>query len=164
MIMAMNVKCPGCGLDLPDINLENSDRYNASGECWQLNNELTAFFMMNPDLTFRAQHAVDAYGAQHSGGVTKNVTIAYSLIGLYLALERGQSGRQVQQAHMELAKKSIQWPSLALPARSYSLTIADVLNADETTRNDILMKWAQCVWDAWKEHHEWTKHICSMYL
>lgn len=91
--------CEGCGIKLPNENQEESDSYNASGECSQKYHELSAYFMMNPDRTFLTQHVVDAYGAQHSNCI--------SLIGLYLAVERGNSGRQVQQAHMELAKRNI---------------------------------------------------------
>jgi hypothetical protein len=157
--------CPGCGVNLPDQNLEASDRFNASGECWQLHNELTAYFMLNPDITFSAQHAVDAYGAQHSGGVTKTITTAYSLIGLYLAVEHGYTGRQVQLAHMELAKKKIQWPSLDLPTKHYSISVADVLKSEEGSyRIEMLMKWATHIWDTWERHHEWTRSICANYL
>jgi hypothetical protein len=81
-VKANFIICPGCGLELPIQNLEAHDRFNASGECGELKNELTAYFLMNPVLSFMAQHAVDAYGAQHSGGLTKNITTAFSLIGL----------------------------------------------------------------------------------
>ncbi|MED1876957.1 DUF5946 family protein [Brevibacillus borstelensis] len=158
-------KHPGCGVNLPDQNLDPSDRYNASGECRSLYNELSAYFMMNPDITFKAQHAVDAYGAQHSGGITKNITNAFSLIGLYLTIEHGYTGRQVQLAHMELAKKTIQWPTLDLPTKHYSLTVADVLKAEkESNRKEMLMKWAKHVWDTWERHHEWTRNIYASYL
>jgi hypothetical protein len=75
-------------------NQEESDSYNASGECSQRYHELSAYFMMNPDRPFLTQHVVDAYGAQHSNCI--------SLISLYLAVERGNS---VQQAHMETGEK-----------------------------------------------------------
>jgi hypothetical protein len=128
----------------------------------QLYHELSAYFIMNPNITFRSQHAVDAYGAQHSGSVVKNIRTAYSLIGLYLAVECKYSGRQVQIAHMELAKRKIQWPSFELPTRLYTLSIADVIAAEEDEhRNEMLMKWAINVWDTWEHQHKWTKNICE---
>jgi hypothetical protein len=159
-----NKACPGCGVMLPNQNLEFSDLYNASGECIQLYHELSANFIMSPDLTFRTQHAVDAYGAQHSGSRVKNIRTAFSLIGLYLAVEREYTGRQVQQAHMELAKRNIKWSSFILPIRPYALSVADVLGVVEANRNEMLMEWSKNVWDTWEEYHEWTRNICKSYL
>jgi len=154
--------CPGCGLTLPNQNREAPDRYNASGECRELYHELTAYFMTNPDIHFRAQHAVDAYGAQHSGGATKPITTAFSLVGLYLALERGYTGRQVQRAHQQLAKLNLTWPAFELPSVRYEITVADVLAAeDDPSRHEKLMEWAKCAWDAWRHQQEWTRSICS---
>jgi hypothetical protein len=131
----------------------------------QVYHELSAYLLMNPDLTFRAQHAVDAYGAQHSGGVTKRITTAFSLIGLYLALECGYTGRQVQLAHMELAKQSVPWPSLNVPTRPYTMFVSYVVAVHEgSDRENALMRWAKHVWDAWEHQHEWTKSICERYL
>jgi len=46
-------------------------------------------------------NVVDAYEAQHAGGRARNITGAFGLIGLYLALEKGYTGKQ---AHMQLAR------------------------------------------------------------
>jgi Family of unknown function (DUF5946) len=164
--MVVNYKtCPGCGVKLPDQNLEASDQYNSLGECEKLYHELSAYLIMNPDITFRTQHAVDAYGAQHSGRLVKNIRTAFSLIGLYLALECNYTGRQVQKAHMELAQRNIQWASFDLPSRPYSLSVLDVLAVEEgTNRYKILMKWAENVWNTWEHYHEWTRNICEKYL
>jgi len=161
----MMKKCPGCGIELPDRQLEASVRPNASGECLQTYHELSAYLMMHPDLTFRAQHAVDAYAAQHSGGATKTITTAFAVIGLYLAVECGYTGRQVQQAHMALANRNLQWPSLDLPTRPYAVFVTDVLAArEEPDRHEMLMKWARHVWDLWEHQREWAKDVCERYL
>ncbi|WNR47149.1 DUF5946 family protein [Paenibacillus roseipurpureus] len=156
--------CPGCGVNLPNQNLAPSDQYHASGECLQIYHELSAIFIMNPDLNFRTQHAVDAYGAQHSGSKVKNIRTAFSLIGLYLAVERKYTGRQVQQAHMELAQKNLKWSSFIEPTRPYTLTVADVLGTAEEKRNDMLMAWSKHVWEIWEDYHEWTRNICKSNL
>lgn len=164
--MEINYKtCPGCGRKFPDQNWEDSDQYNATGECVKLYHDLSAYLIMNPDITFPTQHAVDAYGAQHSGRKVKNIRTAFSLIGLYLALECGYSGRQVQKAHMELAKRNIKWQSFDLPTCPYSFSVQDVLLVEEgTNRNEMLMKWAKSVWNTWEHYHEWTSKICEKYL
>jgi hypothetical protein len=154
------IECPGCGLKLPDQKLEANTRYNASGECWQLFGELAAYHLSRNDPTFIHQLAVDAYGAQHSGGVTRNITTAYALIGLYLAIEHRYTGRQVQRAHMLLAKKRIAWPRLDPPESPGALTVQDVLQADPGHERDaMLMKWAQSVWLAWEKTHEWVRVV-----
>src|ERR1700722_16235880 len=68
------------------------------------------------DRRFLHQHIVDAYGAQTADRTTKPIRIVFSLIGLHLHLERGYTGRQVQLAHMALARRRRSWPSLPLPA------------------------------------------------
>ena len=42
------------------------------------------------------QYLIDTYVVQHSAGSTRAITIAFGLIGLYLALEKGYSGKQVR--------------------------------------------------------------------
>lgn len=67
---------------------------------------------------FHHQLCVDAYGAQHSGGSVRPITAVFALVGLYLAVERGFTGRQVQIAHMKLVKKAgkrTDWPRLEPP-------------------------------------------------
>lgn len=159
-----NQTCPGCGVILPNKDLALSDQYQASAECIQVYHELSALFIMSPDITFRKQHAVDAYGAQHSGSGVKNIRTAFSLIGLYLAVERNYTGRQVQFAHMDLAKRNIPWPSFVVPTRPYTLSVADVFHAVEEKRNGMLMAWSENVWDTWENYHEWTTDICKRYL
>jgi hypothetical protein len=68
--------------------------------------------MSKNDPAFIQQHCVDAYGAQHSGGETKSITTAFSLVGLYLFLEHGYTGREVQQAHTTLGEQDRSWPEL----------------------------------------------------
>lgn len=157
--------CSGCGAKFPDKNLGESDNYKGSGECVEMYHELSAYLIMNPDINFSTQHAVDAYGAQHSGNGVKNIRTAFSLVGLCLALDHGYSGRQVQQAHMKLSKQNIRWSSFELPKKAYTLTVADVLAVEESgSRKEMLMRWALDVWDTWEHYHEWTKNICQKYL
>jgi len=95
--------CPGCGVQLPDRHIDVPDRFNASGECFCAFSDLQCYTVAKRDPAFIHQHAVDAYEAQHAGGPTRNITVAFGLIGLYLALEKGYTGRQVQQAQEDRA-------------------------------------------------------------
>lgn len=159
------VRCLGCGLELPKQNLPVTSRYDASEECWQLYLGLTAYHLSRSDPEFIHQVAVDAYGAQHAGEATRPVTVAFALIGLYLAVERGYTGRRVQLAHTALAKQRIDWPRLHRPERRASLTVQDVLKARPgEERDQTLMKWAACVWRVWEEEHEWVRRVSREFL
>ncbi len=104
------IECPGCHVKLPDRHLDPPDRTNASGECGQVYSDLMCYTVAKQDPEFIHQHVVDTYAAQHAGGPTRNITVAFGLIGLYLALEKGYTGKQVQQAHMRIAKAQKVWP------------------------------------------------------
>lgn len=146
--------CPGCGVSLPVSDWQPDGRYNASAECWQLYGELSAYTLAQGYDVFIHQLAVDAYGAQHSGASVRPIATAFALIGLYLAFERGYSGRQGQDAHRLLATQSKTWPRFEPSSRTGALTIVDVLKAPPgEDRDSTLRQWGQSVWDAWGNEH-----------
>jgi hypothetical protein len=160
---ANKIICPGCHLHLADEQLAPSDRYNASGECLDLFNQLSArtFALEHPD--FHHQLSVDAYSAQHAGGVAKNMTTAYALIGLYLALEQRFTGRQVQHVHSIIPKQ--QWAPISVPGQAAAITVQSVLKAN--TNEDLytaIRKWATSVWNSWALQHEWVKEKAAPYI
>ncbi len=159
------IECPGCGLKLPDRHLKSADRFNASGECLETYYELTYWTLAQQDGRFIHQHAVDAYEAQHAGGRTRPITAVFGLIGLYLALEKGYTGRQVQLAHMKIASRRKDWPRLEHPARMAELTVLDVLMAKtDEEKETMLMKWAASVWDIWEDRQPWVREITDKTL
>jgi len=130
-------------------------RYNASAECWQLYGELCAYTTTRGDIEFIHQLAVDAYGAQHAGENVRPITVAFALIGLYVACERGYSGRQVQRMHMLLAQRSKTWPRFVPPPHAGTVTVLNVVRARPGEERDaMLRRWGQSVWDAWGQEHE----------
>lgn len=152
--------CPGCGLRLPMSEVPFDSRYNASPECWQLYGELTAYTVTRGYTDFIHQHLVDAYGAQHVREDARPIGVAFALIGLYLAFEKGYSGRQVQHMHMLLANRSKSWPRFTPPSHMGVLTVADVLQVQPgEPRDTMLLQWGQSVWDAWSNEHERVKSL-----
>ena len=150
--------CPGCGLVLPATEFPAPERFNASEECWQLFSDLSSYTVAVQDPAFIHQHAVDAYEAQHAGGKTRNIAVAFGLIGLYLALEKEYTGAQVQRAHMEIAKLRKEWPLLDPPARPASVTVRDVLAAAEgPARHTMIRKWMAAVWESWTDRQQWVR-------
>lgn len=151
-------ECPGCGVRLP-VSEEafGDERYNASAECWQLYGELSAYTVEQgySNGAFIHQMAVDAYGAQHAREYGSAIGLAFALIGLYLACERGYSGKQVQHMHMLLAQRSKIWPRFTPPHQSGALTVWDVLQAPPGEQRDAkLRQWGRSVWDAWSPEHK----------
>ena len=122
--MSGSTTCPGCGLQLPASGLSWDMRRNASSECWQLYGEVQGFALNHLELV-RDFHqlTVDAYAAQHAprqaAGEIPPISVAYALVGLHLALDRGACGGKVRAAHQRMGKPDPSWPRLRLraPAR-----------------------------------------------
>ena len=152
------IECPGCRLKLPDQHLDLPDRANASGECLQVYSDLQCYTVAKQDPGFIHQHVVDTYAAQHAGGSTRTITVAFGLIGLYLAMEKGYTGKRVQLAHMRIAKFRKVWPRLEPPRQPAILTVMDVLHVGTDEEKDVMIrKWMTAVWGSWADRHWWAR-------
>lgn len=115
--------------------------------------ELCAYTLTRGDATFIHQHVVDAFAIQHAGPASKPIQVVFALAGLYLHVERGLSGRQVQQAHMRMARTRREWPALALPESRGAVTASAVLAVPAGDERDrAIDAWAASVWDATATH------------
>jgi len=116
-----------------------------------LYNELTYYTLAHGDPSFIHQHVVDAYAAQTAGARTKPIALFFALIGLYLYIEKGFTGRQVQRAHMALAGRRKPWPRFTPPAERGRLSVADVVATPPGSERDVrIHEWCAEVWSAWK--------------
>ena len=116
-------------------------------------NELSFYTLSHQDMSFIHQHIVDAQGAQTADENTKSIRIIFSLVGLYLYVERDFTGRQVQQTHMIMAKRKRQWPKIFLPTKRGEIDVSDVMAASPgQDRDKMIRKWCETVWDAYKEN------------
>lgn len=96
------------------------------------------------------QHAVDALGAQTADDRTTPIQLTFALAGLFLKVERGYTGRQVQRVHAALAQRRPTWPRLDLPAFRGSITARDVLAVPEgSARDEAIDAWCADVWAAY---------------
>ena len=118
--------------------------------------ELTYYTLAHPDkVYFIHQHLVDAYQAQTANENTKPVAITFSLIGLYLFIEKNYTGRQVQLAHMKLSQNKKVWPEFELPNQTGEITISDVIMATPGKMRDEMIKdWCASVWKAFNNSHK----------
>jgi hypothetical protein len=116
--------------------------------------ELTIYSLMHGDPSFIHQLVVDAYAAQHVTPSSKRIGVAFALIGLYLHIERGNTGREVQRAHIRLARKRKEWPVFDPPGERGTLTSVDVMRSPPGPRRDQAIEaWCASVWQAWHASH-----------
>jgi Family of unknown function (DUF5946) len=101
---------------------------------------------------FILQHVVDAYAAQTATPNAKPMGLVFALIGLYLHVERGFSGDQVQRVHVRLAKTRRQYPQVRLPTGRGAITPVDVLAIPAGAERDAAIdRWCAAVWEAFRE-------------
>ncbi|MFN7492994.1 MAG: DUF5946 family protein [Cyclobacteriaceae bacterium] len=123
-------------------------------------NELSYYTLAHDRTYFIHQHAVDAFAAQTADENTKPIKITFALIGLYLFLERGFTGKQVQQAHVKMSQNKKLWPSLPLPIQRGEITVVHVLKASSgEPRDRLIREWCESVW---KEYHSWHEAMADL--
>ena len=112
--------------------------------------ELWAYTLERGDAEFVHQHAVDALGAQRADARTTPMQLTFALVGLYLHVERGYTGRQIQQMHARMARRPLEWPAVVPPAVRGSITAGDVVAAPAgLTRDAAIDAWCADVWAAY---------------
>lgn len=127
--------------------------------------ELSVYTLAHPDPAFIHQHIVDAFVAQTAGLDTKPITLTFALVGLYLAVEKGYTGRQVQLAHMALARKRKVWPALPLPDERGAITVREVLAAPPGEERDTMIhRWCASVWEVYQESQELIRALTTQEL
>lgn len=111
--------------------------------------ELQCYTLARGDATFIHQHVVDAWTAQHADANTKPIGLTFALVGLYLHLERGTTGREVQRIHMALGRQRRTWPTFPLPHDRGAMTVVDVMAAPAGPERDrAIDAWCGSVWAA----------------
>jgi hypothetical protein len=115
---------------------------------------LQYYTLAHGDPAFIHQLVVDAWTAQHADERTKPIAITFALVGLCLRVEWGFTGKQVQRAHMALARRKRTWPSFTLPHDRGSVTAAQVMAAPAGAERDrAIDAWCASVWSAFRESH-----------
>jgi hypothetical protein len=148
--------CPGCGLELPELDASAPADVSASPACWALYGRLLVAEYGQAASPRLHRLTVDTYAVQHPArsGCRSIRSLVPHLIGLCLALEREASARHAPR----LLDQTLEWlPSLRwleAPVPNGTITIADAVsfrNLDERARR--IEQWATNVWDAWSLHH-----------
>lgn len=128
-------------------------------------NELSYYTLSHGDARFIHQHLVDAYGAQHVRASKSTIGAAFALAGLYLAIERSFSGRQVQKLHMLMGNRSKVWPRFVPPPDVGPMTVVDVLAVEPgPARDQALMDWCRSVWKAWSPDQDRVRAMVDPFV
>ena len=120
----------------------------AQDEAYQ---ELYYYTLAHGAPAFILQHVVDAHAAQQATAATKPMKIVFALVGLYLHVERGFTGREVQLVHMRLAERKRDWPGITLPVTRGDMSAATVLASPAGPERDrAIDAWCAELWDAYR--------------
>ena len=131
----------------------------------EAHDHLAAYTLALGDPEFIHQHVVDAWAVQHATSESKAIGVYFGLAGLYLHLERGFTGREVQLAHIKLARTKRVWPTFALPEDRGAVTAIDVMMAPEgSDRAKAIDRWCASVWGAVDTHHAEVRRTVSEHL
>jgi hypothetical protein len=133
-----------------------------SGEIQTAYHELYAYTMGRSG--FILQHVVDAHMAQQLNANSKPIGAVFSVAGLYLYVEKGFTGIQVQQAHRKMGQQKRLWPPLSLPAQRGDLTAVDVMAAPAGAERDAAIdRWCQSVWSAYRDNRQTIIRLLQEY-
>jgi hypothetical protein len=126
---------------------------------------LSFYTLSHPDADyFIHQHFVDAYAAQNADEDTKPISIIFSLVGLYLLIEKGYTGKQVQLFHMHMAEQKKPWPEIILPQYRGDITIKDVITKSAGEERDQMIKeWCFSILKAYKDVHGTIERMVMSY-
>lgn len=117
-------------------------------------NQLAYYTLSHKGNDFIHQHVVDAFAIQTANENTKPIKLVYALAGIYLHIVKKYTGKQVQEAHIKMSKKSKVFPNISLPVNRGDIYINDVLKiSDPAERDKQIHKWCASVWDAFTDQH-----------
>ena len=112
--------------------------------------KLSLYTLGLQDEYFIHKDIVDAFAAQTANEKTKDITLFFSLAGLYLFLEKKYTGKQVQNAHQLMAAKMKVFIKINLPIKRGTVTVDEVLNVPNSLKkNQMIKKWCESLWNAY---------------
>jgi hypothetical protein len=117
--------------------------------------ELRAYTLTLTGPEFLHQHVIDAHAVQDAGDWSKPIAVAFGLAGLWLYIERGATGRDVQRVHRLLGARPKAWPVFKLPDDRGDLGPVDVVReAPGPDRDAAIRRWCESVWASVQPIHE----------
>jgi hypothetical protein len=122
--------------------------------------ELSCYSSSHTDPEFIHQYIVDAFALEIADEDTKNIKVAFALIGLYLHVEKNFTGKEIQNAHIKLGKKRKTWPRFVLPLKRGDISIKNVMDCPEGLKRDKAIEdWCLSVWNSYSSCHEAVRNL-----
>ncbi|MEJ2216360.1 MAG: DUF5946 family protein [Gemmatimonadota bacterium] len=159
-------RCPGCGAQFPPDG-PGHPYIGASPGCWSVYGDVLAKEYGKYGLPPVHRLTVDTYAAQHPGAPSPRSiqSVAVSLVGLYVILERGFELHKASRVTTEAAAYRTRYRWLEPPDLTACLNILDIAAAETLPRHeDRVWEWARSVWDAWMPHHQTIKGWANLVL
>jgi hypothetical protein len=128
-------------------------------------NELAYYTLGLQDECFIHQYIVDAFTLQTADIKTKPMRIIFSLVGLYLYIEKNYSGREVQNFHTLMSKAKMEWPICNLHNNKGDVNVSHVLKkSSDNEKYNMIEEWCKSVWQAYSENHLIARNVVDHYL
>jgi hypothetical protein len=114
---------------------------------------------------FILQHVVDATIAQTAPAINPPaIGVIFSLAGLYLYIEKGFTGAQVQNAHRVMGTFKRSWPNVVWPTERGNMTAEAVLTMPAgPERDDAIHEWCTQVWAAFSANRSMLASLLAEY-
>ncbi len=149
----VEVQCFGCGAAVPDVDGPVHAYMLAAPGCWSLYcSFLDVKFKGAVEKTGPPQGLVDAYAAQHGTNTDRRnrQSVALHLISLCAGLEHDVPGDRRRVLIGRLAHR--EYPALHPVPTSFTITVRNVADAEDSVRLGVVRDWEQATWSAWSAH------------
>jgi Family of unknown function (DUF5946) len=134
--------CPECGAAV-----------DGSDACQTLFDALGLRAFDDPRYAAMRRLAVDSYACQHDRYVLSGRSLAAHLTGLAVAIEHGGDQQVNDRVQRWLSNtRTLEKPTV--PEIRGRVTIADVVDVAPEDYAAAVHRWAESVWDAWREHQD----------
>lgn len=151
--------CPGCGSRLPAVDGPVHAYMTSTPACWAAFNAVIAREFGDPSLMAVHRLTVDAWAVQHPGDGSRRAiqSVGLHLARLWVQLDKGLEGEKANAAMLSFAARKAELPVLAPPA-TFSVTVADVVGEVAPGHHrHAVRRWAEAVWDDWRDHHQFIR-------
>ena len=145
-------RCPGCGIDLPDIEGSVHAYMAVSPACWDMFNKSMVLHYEQAAYWPSHQTLVDAYALQHSPGPDARArqSTAVHIAALCARIENGATDRQLIRLRKSLAHADF----VELVPPPPTTWITDVSISDVASHAADVTAYAHTVWHDWSVHHD----------
>ena len=158
------VRCFGCGAQVPDQEGPTHTYMLSAPGCWALYGSVLAWrntLAASGEFT-AAQRIVDTYAVQHATNPDRRnrQSVAGHLMSLCASIEHGISGARLQTMIGDWTHRD--YPQLAPRPAGYPVTVRHVAGAGENSRRAAVDNWATSAWAAWAAHHDTVRDWLAM--